>query len=106
MPSENLLRQVGADRPVELAPATAEAPVKGRTSLDEAAATMILLGLKTLSQRAVVALSNLFTLLTLISAFILWQDTLPNPNAAQLVGLGLYGAFILLLHLVKGRHDR
>ena len=99
MPSENLLKQVGEDRVVDLAPVAA-AP-SHKPGLDEAATAMLLLGLKALSQRAVVALSHLFTLLTCISAFLLWQDVLPNPNSYQLVGLGLYGAFILMLHLVK-----
>ena len=96
---ENRLKQVGVDIPVDVA---SEAKPKG-SGIDEAATAMILLGLKTLSQKTVVALSTLFTLLTCISAFILWQDVLPNPNSAQLVGLGLYGVFILLLHIVIRR---
>ena len=99
MTSENKLKQVGVDRPVDLAPN----PPKN-TGLDEAATTMLLLGLKTLSQRTVVALAHLFTLLTCVSAFILWQDVLPNPNGYQLTGLGLYGLFLLLLHLVRRRN--
>lgn len=96
MPSENLLRQVGTDRPVESQPVQ-----KPKTAgLDEAATAMLLLALKSLSQRAIVALSNLFTLLTCLSAFVLWHDVLPSPNSYQLVGLGLYGMFILLLHVV------
>ena len=96
MPLENRLKQVGNDRPVELAPDAVKKP----NPLEDAATAMLLLGLKALSQRALVALSNLFTLLTCVSAFVLWQDVLPNPNSYQLTGLGLYGAFILLLHLV------
>ena len=99
MPSENKLKQVGTERYVD-----AEPVAKRPALLDEAAAAMLLLAIKSLSQRALVALSSLFTLLTCASAFILWQDVLPNPNAYQLTGLGLYGAFILLLHLVRGRH--
>lgn len=98
MPSESLLKQVGVDRPVE-----SNKP-KSMPLIDEAATTMLLLGLKTLSQRMIVALSSLFTLLTSVSAFVLWQDVLPNPNSYQLTGLGLYGVFILLLHLVRKRN--
>ncbi len=98
MGTENQLKQVGVDRPVELAPST-------KSGIDEAATAMLLLGLKTLSQRAVVALSNLFTLLTCVSAFVLWQDVLPSPNTYQLVGLAFYGIFILLLHIVRRRYE-
>jgi hypothetical protein len=69
--------------------------------LNDAALGMILLGLKTLSQRMIIALGQLFTLLTCASAFALWYSVLPNPNALQLIGLGLYAGFILLLHLVR-----
>lgn len=102
MGSENQLKQVGNDRAVELAPDPAPPYKQG---LDEVAANMLLLGLKTLSQRSVIALSNLFTLLTCISAFVLWQDVLPSPNSYQLVGLGLYGVFILLLHVVRRKYE-
>ena len=97
MTFENRLKQVGPDRPAETASA------KPAALLDEAATAMLLLGLKTLSQKTIVALSNLFTLLTCASAFVLWQNVLPSPNPEQLVGLGLYGGFILLLHLVRKR---
>lgn len=69
--------------------------------LDDAGASMLFLGLKTLSQRTIVALSNAFTLLTCASAFWLWQDVLPNPNVYQLIGLFLYGVFLLALHIVR-----
>lgn len=103
MAIENQLKQVGQERYVDLAPPQAVAP-KASPLLDEAATTMLLLGLKTLSQRAIVSLGQLFTLLTCASAFILWQDTLPNPSTQQLVGLGLYGAFVLLLHVVRRKN--
>lgn len=62
---------------------------------------MLLLGLKALSQRALVALSACFTLLTVASAFALWWRVLPEPSVFQLVGLGLYGVFVLAVHLVR-----
>lgn len=102
MTLETQLKQVGPDREVNLAPST---PPKDKPGLDEAATAMLLLGLKTLSQRFIVALSNLFTLLTCVSAFILWQNVLPNPTGLQLTGLGLYGVFILLLHIVRRKYE-
>jgi hypothetical protein len=89
--SGSQLRQVGADRVVDAEP----------SKTDQIALDTILLALKALSQRTLVALSQLFTLLTCASAFALWYSVLPNPNSYQLVGLALYGGFILLLHLVK-----
>jgi len=63
---------------------------------------MVLLGIKTLSQKSIVALGQLFTLLCTASAFWLWYLVLPNPNVLQLFGLGLYAGFILLLqYLVR-----
>jgi hypothetical protein len=54
----------------------------------------IALALTALSQRALLALSSLFTLLTVASAFVLWYVT-PEPNTYQLIKLALYGVFVL-----------
>lgn len=54
----------------------------------------IALALSALSQRAIIGLANLFTLLTVASAFVLWYVT-PDPNTFQLIKLALYGAFVL-----------
>jgi hypothetical protein len=71
-------------------------PEQSRT---EAAATNVLmLALRALSQRAVIALANLFVLVTAVSAWWLWMTTLPSPSVLQLVGLGLYGLLILALN--------
>lgn len=75
----------------------------GDPAASDAAQRLIILALKTLSQRALVAISNLFTILMCGSAFWLWYVTLPNPTTYQLIGLGLYGALIIALHLVKRR---
>jgi len=61
------------------------------------ATTMIRMALTALAQRFVVALSNLFTLLTVGSVFILCIWT-PDPNTHQLVMLGGYSLFILLVN--------
>lgn len=62
-----------------------------------------MLGLKTLSQRTIVALSSLFTLLTAVSVFVLAYAISRNPSMAQLIELGLYGAFVLVLEFVRRR---
>ena len=101
MSSGNLLKQVGTDRFVE---EEKPAPAQPK-SVDEAATAMFFLALKALSQRALVAFSQLFTLLTCLSAFLLWKSVLQNPTVEQLVGVALYGLFILFLHVVRKKYD-
>lgn len=64
---------------------------------------LLALSLQALSQRALVALSALFTAGALFSAWWLWNETLPAPTGLQLVGLAMYGAFILALEWVRRR---
>jgi len=71
-----------------------------REETDKAAAALML-ALKALSQRALVAFHSLFTLLLAGSAFALWWRTLPDPSVFQLVGLSIYAAFVLALHVVR-----
>ena len=62
-----------------------------------------LLNLKALSQRFVVALSQLFALSALASVFVLFM-VIRDPSVYQLIALGGYSAFILIaLFIVKGR---
>ena len=78
-----------------------EAPAPASSAAESAGMHMLYLGLKALSQRALVAIAALFTLLTVASAFALWWRVLPDPSVFQLVGLGLYAVFILAIHLVR-----
>lgn len=97
MDSGSQLKQVGADRVV---------PDAEPSKTDQIALDVILLALKALSQRTLIALSQLFTLLTCASAFTLWYSVLPNPNSYQLVGLALYGGFVLLLLQIVKRKEK
>ena len=63
----------------------------------------IMLGLKALSQKFVIALSTCFTGLGLLGGWLLWNSVLPNPTTPQLIGLGEYAAFFLLLEFVRRR---
>lgn len=75
-------------------PAAPSPPPRG-----EAVATSVMLtALRALSQRALVALGNLFVLATAASAFWLWYVTMTAPSVLQLVGLALYGILILALN--------
>ncbi len=46
-----------------------------------------------------IALASLFTLLTVASAFVLWL-LMPDPNITQLVGMGMYAVFVLLINML------
>lgn len=63
----------------------------------------LMMGLSALSQRTIVALSRLFVLAATASAFALWWAVLPNPTVLQLVGLGMYGIFVLAASFIARR---
>lgn len=66
-------------------------------------AHMLAIALKALGQRAVVALSSLFTSMLVLSAWWLWLQAPAEPSVRQLVGLGLYGLFVLAVLVIRGR---
>ena len=78
-------------------------PAAAAPAQDSQAAKMILLALQALSQRAVIALSSLFTLIAVASAWALWYSVLAQPNAEQLIGCGMYAGFILAVEIVRRR---
>jgi len=63
----------------------------------------LMLGLSALSQRTLAALSRLFALITVVSAFVLWWAVMPNPTVLQLVGLGMFGVFVLAINVIVRR---
>lgn len=65
-----------------------------------AMATLKLL-LATISQKTLVALSNLVTAGAVGSAWWLWDSVLPEPTTHQLVGVSLYAAFILAVEYLR-----
>lgn len=97
MAALNRLRQVGPD--VEVA----EGPPPPSTD-DSAALGLLLLSLKTISQRAIANLRVALTIGSVASVWWLFNAALPtNPTVNQLIGLGLYGAFVLAVHRVSRR---
>lgn len=70
---------------------------------DDIPSRVIVFALQTLAKRTLVAISNLFSLLLAGSAFALWWSVLPQPTVLQLVGLGLYAAFVLVLDFARRR---
>jgi hypothetical protein len=73
-----------------------------QSTADKVGFQLLHLGLKALSQRAMVAASALFTLLTVASAFWLFM-AIPNPNNMQLTALGMYSAFVLAINVIVKR---
>jgi hypothetical protein len=74
--------------------------VEAPSRVENAATNVLLLSLRALSQRALIALDGLFVLITTMSAFWLWLVTMPEPSILQLVGLGLYGILIVCLNVL------
>lgn len=64
---------------------------------------ILLVSLKALSQRFVIALSQLFTLATVGSVCYLWLQVLPQPSEHQIASVGIYSAFVLLIHIIRGK---
>ena len=79
----------------EVAEPTPERP----DPVQSAAVATLLLALKTLSQKALLAFLQLFTLLTVGSAFWLWMS-IPQPDVHQLISLGMYAGFVFVINLI------
>ena len=74
-------------------------------AVEQAGISMLVLGLRALSQRALTAIADLFALASVASAFWLWWST-PAPSINQIVSLSIYAMFILaMIWLVRrNRH--
>lgn len=64
--------------------------------------SLLMMALKALSQRTVIALASLFTLITVGSAFWLFLAT-PDPTTFQLIKLAMYGVFVLAANFIVRR---
>jgi hypothetical protein len=74
-----------------------------QTATQSAFASLLTVSLKALSQRALVALASLVDLALIASAFVLWLNVIREPSVLQLVGIGMYAAFILVAIWARGR---
>ena len=63
---------------------------------------MLTLALAALSQRALIAIADLFTLFTCLGAWYLWYS-IPNPNDKQIISLSIYAAFTLAANYIVRR---
>jgi hypothetical protein len=66
-------------------------------------ADLLLLSLQALSKRTLIALSNLFCLLTVGSVFVLFYSIVPNPNTFQIVSATIYAVFVLAANAIVRR---
>ena len=81
---------------------TVEEPDEPAKPAGGIASDLLILALRELSKRTVVALASLFTLATVGSAWWLWVS-IPDPNPLQLVGLATYAVFVLLANWIVRR---
>lgn len=81
-------------------------PAETQPKSDSAAAgvstELLLISLQALSKRAIIALSNLFCLLTVGSVFVLFYN-IPKPDAYQIVALTIYAVFVLAANAIVRR---
>lgn len=91
-------------RQVEL-PQTDQPKPQKSSIIEQAATEALLFGIQQLSKRFIVALGQLFTTFSTLSVFFLAYIVSPNPTVNQLVCLGLYGLFVLFLHVIIRRKD-
>lgn len=59
----------------------------------------LMLALQALSKRFVLALEALFTLFTVGLAWYLWS-VIPDPNTNQIVSLGIFAAFLIVINFM------
>lgn len=79
-------------------PATPD-PAPSRAPLD---LSLLTVAFQKLSQRAIVAIADYLWAVAVFSAFWLWHST-PEPNILQLIGLGMYGVFVLAACVIVRR---
>jgi len=79
-----------------------EAPKAPQQDPNAVAVALITIGIRTLSQRALTAATDLFSLLTISSCFWLWWS-IPAPNDRQIISLTLYGLLILAINWIVRR---
>ncbi len=88
------------NQPSPLFRVVGQEPDTTQTPQEHVVATrMLIMALTALGQRFVVALHGMFTLLTVISCFVLWL-IIPDPNNKQLISMGMYAAFVLFINLL------
>ena len=99
MAQTNRLRPIGEDETVPdlIAPPQPQPQRPPQPPREIAALTsMLMVALRALSQRFVVALATLQDLGLAASVFVLWWKVIEAPSVLQLTGLGMYAMFVLM----------
>jgi hypothetical protein len=79
-------------------------PQPSQTQGQDAAFNALMLALKTLSQKTLIALSRLTSLAMVASVFWLFMS-IPDPHTTQLIWGGMYAVFILALQFFMVRRN-
>jgi hypothetical protein len=77
-----------------------EDPAESPSPPNDHATDLLFLSLQALSKRTVIALSNLFCLLTVGSVFVLFYSIIPSPNTFQIVSTTIYAVFVLAANAI------
>lgn len=88
------------ETPPQQAPRPAPPPQPSR--VEQAALSAIMLALKSLSQRALIAFAALANLAMVASVFWLFLS-IPDPNPHQLIWGGIYALFVFMLIALQYR---
>lgn len=81
-------------------------PSRMQPVIDGAAIRMMQLALGALSQRAMVALASLFTLVTAGASFYIWLLIINEPTQLQIVAASIFSAFVLLVNYLNLRRGK
>lgn len=84
--------------PETAAPAISANTTSAADAMQKQAITMMFLALKTMSQKSLIALANLFTLATAASVFAIWLTVIPDVTDRQIIAASLYSVFVLALN--------
>lgn len=87
----------------DITPKTTEVPAAPATDQTQAARNLLTLALRTLSQRASTAITNLFSLFLVGTVALLLGRILDDPTPNRLIGVGGYAVFCLLIDIVRRR---
>lgn len=100
----NRLTAVG-EEDVPDTPTVAQQPLQPppQSPATQAALAGLIIALKALSQRTIVALASLFDLVLIGSAFVLWWQIIDDPNALRITAAGMYSGFIASVLLMRRR---
>lgn len=71
--------------------------------VESAIASMLMMTLRTLPAKTVVALAGIADLSMIASAFVLWLLIIANPTPLQLAGVGGYAIFVLIALVARRR---